>query len=140
LDSAHKMHNSKEEISNRLPVYSTHSFEGDSDDSTLISLSSIIHQLQQFHHQEIQSSNSMYELQQVKHENKQLKEEITHLEKQMKQTTQYFLTMNKYYEAIIQIIDRPCKISVFLEDAAKDSPSNRVYKNGNLEPVREMLN
>jgi len=140
LDSAHKQQKSREETVNSLPVYPSNPVDGDSEDSMSISLSHIIHQLQQFHHQEIQASNSIYELQQVKRENKQLKEENNYLEKQMKQKEQQFLTMKEDYEAFVQIMERARKMTVFEEDAPKNAPSFRMDKNGNLEQLIERLN
>lgn len=125
---------------NTVPAYTSDVVQTEDQPMESISLPNIIHQLQQFHQQEHQASQSTYELQQVKRDNKQLKDQVYDLEKQMKQKEQQFITMKEDYEAFVQIMERARKMTMFEDDTNKASPAFRMDKNGNLEQLVERLN
>lgn len=140
FDTVQKQQKNHVPAVNRLPVYQSQHVESEEQASEAMPLASIIYQLQQYHQQEEHASQSTYKLQQVSRENKQLKDQVIDLEKQMKEKELQFITMKDDYETFVQIMERARKMTVFDDDTKKASPSFRMDKNGNLEQLVERLN
>jgi prespore-specific regulator len=69
----------------------------------------------------------------VQSENESLKEQITNLEKLLKQTEAQLTTIQNDYQSFIQIMERARKMTVLDDKGSIAAPTFRMDKNGNLE-------
>ena len=86
------------------------------------------------------SSQSKATLEHAEQENARLKEELTQLDKKLKQTETQLSTMQEDYQTIIQIMDRARRMTVLQDERTFPSPSFRMDKNGNLEQIANQSN
>lgn len=140
LHAAEKQHIQTQQHVTKTPLYPSNETQQVHNPTQTGTLEQVIYQLQQLHHQDIQATQSTYEMQEIKRENKLLKEQVQSLESQIKQTDQQFLTMKEDYEAFVQIMERARKLTVFDDQEPRQSPAFKMDKNGNLEQLVERLN
>ncbi|MDY0408553.1 RsfA family transcriptional regulator [Virgibacillus soli] len=105
-----------------------------------LTLDSVIYFLSELKNDYYASNQSKAILEQTKSENIRLREQVTHLEKQLKQTETQLVTIQEDYQAFIQIMERARRMTVFEGQESMRTPMFRMDKNGNLEQIADGAN
>ncbi|MGM8214211.1 RsfA family transcriptional regulator [Bacillaceae bacterium W0354] len=99
------------------------------------SIDSIIEQLQELRSLDQQNRVDSNKLEQLIHENNQLKDEIKLLENKLDKMQNEYQSLQEDYQTFINIMERARKMVVFDEDSSLSSPAFKMEKNGNLQQI-----
>lgn len=104
-------------------------------ENTPLTMEAVIHFLQNIQEDYYVSNQSKFSLEQVERENKDLREELSELKKELDKTENQLTTIQEDYQVFIQIMDRARKMTVLDDQGSLKSPAFRMDKNGNLEQL-----
>ncbi|GAB3806557.1 RsfA family transcriptional regulator [Virgibacillus kimchii] len=124
----------QQEYTTNKPNTYEHVLTGQEADNN-INLDRVIHFLQGMKKDYYASNQSKADLEDAQNEKEKLEEQVTMLEKKLKETEKQLATMQEDYQAFIQIMDRARKMAVLEENGAASSPAFRMDKNGNLQQI-----
>ncbi|TRM08742.1 RsfA family transcriptional regulator [Lentibacillus cibarius] len=141
------MHEPQIEEKNKEQVFTETDVEGakvtaaneeyNTGDREMLTMDSVIQFLKQVKKDYQASNQSKLSAEQLKKENKFLKDKVNELEEQLSSTEKHLESLQEDYQVFMKIIDRARKMTVLDDQGSFQAPSFRMDKNGNLQQVTE---